>query len=57
MEVRLSALSAGHALLQKDPLVLISVRGSANPRDMVQLEGLGKLKKFSDSTGAQNAAF
>jgi hypothetical protein len=33
---------------QKDLLVLVSVRGSANSRVMVWLEGLGKLKKLND---------
>jgi hypothetical protein len=40
----LSALRAGRTLF----LVLISVRGCANPRAIVRLEGLGQLKKSND---------
>jgi hypothetical protein len=32
-------------------LVLISLRGCIDPRAIVQLEGLGKLKKSSDLIG------
>jgi hypothetical protein len=49
MAARLSALYAGHFLPPGRFLVLISVRGCVEPRAIVQLEGLGKLKKFTSS--------
>jgi hypothetical protein len=45
MAVRLSAIHAGRLYPQVDFLAVISVRGSVNPKAMVRLEGLGKLKK------------
>jgi hypothetical protein len=52
MAVRLSALSAGRFLPPGRFLVLISGRGWVDPRAIVRLEGLGKLKK-STSSGTQ----
>jgi hypothetical protein len=49
MAARLSALCAGHFLTLGRFLVLISVRGWVNPRAVVWLEGLGRLKKFTSS--------
>jgi hypothetical protein len=46
MAVRLSALRASHPLPPGIFLVLISVRGWVDPRAMVRLEELGKLKKI-----------
>jgi hypothetical protein len=46
MAVRLSALHADGPLPPGIFLVLISVRGLVNPRTIVRLEGLGKLKKI-----------
>jgi hypothetical protein len=44
MAVRLSALCAGRPLTPGRSLILISVRGCVDPRDIVRLEGLGQLK-------------
>jgi hypothetical protein len=44
LELRFSALLAGRQLLPGRFLALFSVRGGANPRAIVRLEGLGQLK-------------
>jgi hypothetical protein len=57
MTVRLSALRAGRPLSpRKIPGIFISVRGCVDPRAIVRLEELGKLKKFT-SWGLQPATF
>jgi hypothetical protein len=49
MAARLSALSAGHSLPPRRFLVHIFVRGWVEPRAIVRLEGLGKLKRSTSS--------
>jgi hypothetical protein len=56
MAARLSALCAGCFLPPGRFLVLISVRGWVDPRAIVWLEGLGKLKK-STSSGTRTVDF
>jgi hypothetical protein len=53
MVVSLSALHADHPLPPGKFLVLVSVRGRVDPRILVQLEGLGQLKKkiYTDVIG------
>jgi hypothetical protein len=51
MAVRLSALHAGRPLPPGIFLVLISVKGCVDPRAIMQLEGLGQLKKSNDLIG------
>jgi hypothetical protein len=46
MAVRLSALSAGRPLLPGRFLVLISDRGSVDPRAIVWLDALDQLKNM-----------
>jgi hypothetical protein len=56
MAVRLSALRAGRPLPPRF-LVLISVRGSVDPRAIVQLEGLGQVKNPMTSSEIDPATF
>jgi hypothetical protein len=55
--MRLSTLRAGRSLHPSKILVLISVRGSVDPRATVRLEGLGQLKTPMTSPGIELAAF
>jgi hypothetical protein len=57
MAVRLSALRAGCLLPPGRLLAPISVRGWVDPRDMVQLEGLGQLKNTMILSGIEPATF
>jgi hypothetical protein len=57
MAVRLSALRADLPLPPGRFLVLISVRGWVDPRNIVRLEGLGKLKKSNDLIGNRTGVF
>jgi hypothetical protein len=54
MAVRLSALRAGGPLPPEICLVLISIKGWVNPRAIVRLEGLDKLKKKIHLIGTQS---
>jgi hypothetical protein len=56
MAVRLSALGVGRLLPPRIFPVLISVRGWVDPRAIMRLEGLGKLKKSTPS-GLDPATF
>jgi len=47
---RLSALCTGHLYPQEVPLVLISVRGSVDPRAIVQSEGFYVNEKSTDTS-------
>jgi hypothetical protein len=51
MAVRLSAIRAGRLYLPGKFVVLISVSGWIDPRVIMRLEGLGKLKKSNDFIG------
>jgi hypothetical protein len=51
MAARLLALRAGRPLQPRRFLVLISVRGRVDPRPIVRLKGLVKLKKNHDLIG------
>jgi hypothetical protein len=55
MAVRASASSAGRPLPPGGYLVLISVRGWVDPKAIVRLEGLGKLKNPMTSSGIKPA--
>jgi hypothetical protein len=57
MVVRLSALRAGRPLPPGGFLVLISVRGRADSRATVRLEGLYQSKNPVTSSGIEPATF
>jgi hypothetical protein len=57
MAINISALPAYRPLTPERFLVLIPVRGWVGPRAIVRLEGLGKLKKKSISSGLESATF
>jgi hypothetical protein len=58
MVVRSSALHIDSILpSQNDFLIFISVKGWVNSRTMVQLEGLGKFKKFNNLIRTEPTAF
>jgi hypothetical protein len=58
MAVMLSALRAGQSLPHLGRfLVIISVRGLVDPKAIVQLEELGKLKHPTTSSGIEPATF
>jgi hypothetical protein len=57
MAARLSALRPSRPLPPERFLVLISVRALVDPRDIVQLEGLGQLKNPTTSLGVEPMTF
>jgi hypothetical protein len=57
MVMRLSALLTSCPLPLGRFLVLISVRGSVDPRAIVRLEGLGQLKNPMASLGIEPTTF
>jgi hypothetical protein len=57
MALRLSALRAGRHLPPRKFLVLISVRGRVDPRDIVRLESLGQFKNPIISSENEPATF
>jgi hypothetical protein len=57
MAVSLSALRAGRPLPPGRFSVLIYVRGLVDPKAIVRLEELGKLKNRMTSSGIENATF
>jgi hypothetical protein len=57
MAVRLPALRAGRPLPPGRFVVVISVRGCADPRAIVRLEGLDEVKNSITSSGIEPATF
>jgi hypothetical protein len=57
MVVRFSALHAGHPLLPRRFLVLISVEGPCQIRVVVWLEAVGQLKNPMTSSGIEPMDF
>jgi hypothetical protein len=57
MDVGFSALCAGRDLPAGKFLVPISARGYVNPKAIMRLEGLGKLKNSSTSSVLEPATF
>jgi hypothetical protein len=57
MAVRLSALHTGCPLPQGIFLILISVRGSVDPRAIVRMERWGQLKNPMTSSGIETTTF
>jgi hypothetical protein len=53
MAVKMSTYTPALLYNQKYILLLIYVRVKVNPRPIVQLEGLRKLKEFNDLIGTQ----